>query len=51
MAKGSIIKSVTAREIISDRAHPGVETIVVTEDGSKGIAVATAGVSVSEHEV
>jgi enolase len=51
MAKGSIVKSVFAREIYSDRGHPGVEATIITEDGSVGIAVTTAGVSVGEHEV
>ncbi len=48
---GSKIKSVVAREIFSDRGHPGIEAIVRTEDGASGKAMATAGVSVGEHEV
>jgi len=51
MARGSTIKSVIGREIFSERGHPGVEATVVTEDGSTGLAVVTAGVSVGEHEV
>ncbi|MGB9727333.1 MAG: phosphopyruvate hydratase, partial [Nitrososphaeria archaeon] len=45
------IKSVCAREIISMRGHPGIETTVELEDGSKGTAIVTAGVSVGENEV
>jgi len=51
MGAGAIIKSVTARQVFSDRGHPGVETTVTTEDGSYGVAVVTAGVSVGKHEV
>ena len=47
----SIIKSVRAREIFSDRGHPGVEATVITENGARGVAIATAGVSVGIHEV
>ncbi len=45
------IKSVCAREIISMRGHPGIETTVELEDGSKGTAIVTAGISVGENEV
>jgi len=48
---GSRIKSVYAREVFSDRGHPGVEATVITEDGALGVAMATAGVSVGKHEV
>lgn len=51
MALGSIIKEIKARQIFSDRGHPGVETTVITGNGAKGVAVATAGVSVGVHEV
>ena len=51
MSSGSTIVQVTAREIFSDRGHPGVECTVVTENGSKGVAIVTAGVSVGEYEV
>ena len=51
MDSGPIIKSVTAREVFSDRGHPGVETTVVTQDGSSGTAEVTAGTSVGKHEV
>jgi enolase len=51
MPAGSTIVGVTARQIFSDRGHPGVEATVVTQNGAKGVAVVTAGVSVGEHEV
>ena len=40
-----------AREIMSERGHPGIETTVITKDGMSGTAIATAGVSVGKHEV
>jgi enolase len=48
---GSKIKSITAREVFSQRGHPGIEAIVRTEDNASGRAMATAGLSVCEHEV
>jgi enolase len=51
MRSGSLIKSVTAREVFSDRGHPGIEAVVTTEDGSRGVAMATAGLSIGKHEV
>ncbi len=51
MQQGSLIRSVTARQVFSDRGHPGVEATVVTQDGSVGMAVVTAGTSVGKHEV
>lgn len=51
MNSGSTITSVSAREVFSDRGHPGVECTVVTENGGKGVAIVTAGVSVGEFEV
>ncbi|MFH1086770.1 MAG: enolase C-terminal domain-like protein [Chloroflexota bacterium] len=51
MPSGSLIKSVSAREVFSGRGHPGVEATVVTANGGRGLAVATAGLSVGEHEV
>ena len=47
----SRIKSVMARQVYSERGHPGIETVITTENGATGIAVATAGVSVGIHEV
>lgn len=51
MPTGSTIVDVTARQIFSDRGHPGVEATVTTQNGAKGVAVVTAGVSVGEFEV
>lgn len=51
MKKRSIIESVSAREIFSGRGHPAVEATVITVNGACGIAEATAGLSVGEHEV
>jgi enolase len=51
MRSGSLIQSVTARQVFSDRGHPGIEAVVVTSDGSSGRAVVTAGLSVGKHEV
>ena len=48
---GSKITSVFAREVFSPRGHPGIESIVKTKDGATGSAMATAGLSVGEHEV
>ena len=49
--KGSLIKSIVARQVYSDRGHPGVETVVTTKNGATGAAIATAGISVGVHEV
>ncbi len=51
MSTGTTIVAVNARQIFSDRGHPGIETTVKTECGAKGVAVVTAGVSVGAHEV
>jgi len=51
MIKGTTIVSVTARQVYTDRGHPGVEATVVTENGGRGVAVCTAGISVGQHEV
>lgn len=51
MGNGSRIESVTARQIFSMRGHPGVQAKVVTENGATGVALATAGLSIGEHEV
>jgi enolase len=48
---GSKIKSVTSREVFSRRGHPGIEATVRTADGASGRAMATAGLSICEHEV
>jgi enolase len=51
VGSGSLIKSVFAREIYSERGHPGIEATVVTENGATGTAVATAGISVGQFEI
>jgi enolase len=51
MPSGSTIQSVTAREIFSGRGHPSIEATVTTANGAMGVAEATAGLSVGEHEV
>jgi enolase len=51
MATGTAIVSVTARQVYSDRGHPGVEATVTTDNGSSGTAICTAGISVGTHEV
>ena len=51
MANGTSIVSVEARQVMSDRGHPAVEAEVTTENGAKGIAVCTAGVSVGSKEI
>ena len=51
MANGTEIVSVAAREVYSDRGHPGVEATVTTESGATGVAICTAGVSVGTKEI
>lgn len=51
MGTGSTIVSVSGRQVFSDRGHPGIEATVVTENGAKGVAICTAGLSVGVHEV
>jgi enolase len=51
MQTGTKIASVRAREVLTARGHPGIEATVVTQNGSRGVAVAVAGTSTGEHEV
>ncbi len=51
MSTGTIIQSVIARQVYSDRGHPGVEATVTTANGARGVAICTAGISVGTHEV
>lgn len=44
------IKSITAREILDSRGTPTIETCVVTESGSVGVASVPSGASTGEHE-
>ena len=50
MPANSRIVHVSARQIYSDREHPGVETTVVTESGCKSVGFATAGISTGGFE-
>lgn len=47
----TLIKSVKARQVYSNRGKPGVETVITTENGAVGRAMCTSGVSVGTHEV
>jgi enolase len=49
--KGTRIKAVRARQILSGRGHPAIEAIVTTEGGAVGSAVCTAGISIGSHEI
>ena len=51
MGLGSTIISVAARQVFSDRGHPGLEATVKTQNGAAGVAICTAGISVGAHEV
>ena len=51
MGSGSLIHTIKSRQVFSDRGHPGIEATVVTENGSRGTIIVTAGVSVGKHEV
>jgi enolase len=51
MSRETTIMAVTARQVYSDRGHPGVEVTVRTANDASGVAVCTAGVSIGQHEV
>ncbi len=51
MESGSTIIAVAARQVFSDRGHPGIEATVRTQNGAAGAAICTAGISVGTHEV
>ena len=51
MSSPSTIVSVTARQVYSDRGHPGVEATVRTASGATGTAICTAGTSIGVFEV
>ena len=51
MNTGTLIKSVRARQVYTNRGNPGVEAIVTTENGAVGRAMCTSGVSMGSHEV
>lgn len=47
----TLIKSVKARQVYSNRGKPGAEAVITTENGAVGRAMCTSGVSVGTHEV
>ena len=47
----TLIKSVIARQVYTNRGKPGVEVVVTTENGTEGRAMCTSGVSIGTHEV
>ncbi|MBR4943001.1 MAG: phosphopyruvate hydratase, partial [Clostridia bacterium] len=49
--KGSTIKSIRARQVYTNRGKPGVEAIVITENGAEGRGMCTSGISIGTHEV
>lgn len=48
---GTIVKSVKAQQVYTNRGKPGVEVVVTTENGAQGRAMCTSGVSIGTHEV
>lgn len=48
---GTLIKSIKARQVYTNRGKPGVEAVVITENGAEGRGMCTSGVSVGTHEV
>lgn len=48
---GTTIKTIRARQVYTNRGNPGIEATAVCENGAKGIAMCTSGVSVGTHEV
>lgn len=48
---GTLIKSVRAHQVYTNRGNPGVEVIVTTENGAVGRAMCTSGISIGTHEV
>ena len=48
---GTLIKTIHARQVYTNRGNPGVEATVVCENGATGVAMCTSGISVGTHEV
>lgn len=46
----ALVKSITANEILDSRGNPTVETTVILDDGSRGIASCPSGASTGTHE-
>ncbi|CAK7007882.1 MAG: Enolase [Desulfovibrio sp.] len=49
--KRARIKTVRARQVLSNRGFPAVEALVTTEGGVTASAVCTAGVTIGSHEI
>ena len=41
---GTEIRSITARQVYTNRGNPGVEAVVTTENGATGRAMCTSGI-------
>jgi len=50
MKRDNRIVKVSAQEVFTFRGYPGIEALVVTENGSLGKAVATSGLSMGQYE-
>ena len=48
--RSSIIRSIKARQVFSERRYPAVETTVITENDASGTALVVAGASTGIHE-
>ena len=48
---GTVITSVKARQVYTNRGKPGVEVVVKTENGAEGRGMCTSGISIGTHEV
>ena len=48
---GTEIRSITARQVYTNRGNPGVEAVVTTENGATGRAMCTSGISIGTHEI
>ena len=48
---GTEILSITARQVYTNRGNPGIEAVVITENGATGRAMCTSGVSIGTHEI
>lgn len=51
MSTGTLIKSIQAHQVYTNRGNPGVEAVVETENGAVGRAMCTSGVSMGSHEI
>ena len=51
MSTGTVIKSIRAMQVYTNRGNPGVEAVVTTENGAVGRAMCTSGISIGSHEI